>query len=741
VDAPGYNVFVTGPAGAGRLTAVRALLAEAAASGERPHDVCYVNNFRSPERPICLKLPAGDGRRFKRDVERAVRRLGARLEALFDGAAYRHRRAAFLERLEARRQEANATAEARAAELGFVLVDHDADDYTPPEARPLVGGEPVAFAELDGLAPGQLEQLRAARAQLGEALTAHTEALAVIRREGRAGLESMRRDAALPIVRGTVEDLRRRHPSGGVAEHLAALEDDVMDHLLLFADGDEEHALERDPLERYGVNLLVDNLMTQGRPVIYETAPTYHNLFGMIERRTGEGAEGADYRDIRAGSLVRANGGFLVLNANDLLADGEVWATLKRTLRTRKQEIQSHDPHFHFNASALKPVPVDITAKVIVIGPTDLYEELWASDAEFSKIFKVLADFDSATDRDERNTAGYVAVLERMTAAEGLLRADDSALAALIEHGVRLAGRRTKLSAQFGPIADVLREASFWAASGGAAAISGTHVLAAIAEQVRRSRRIEDLIREEIDRGDLLIDLDGARVGQVNGLTVYDLGFYHFGAPVRITASASVGRAGIINIEKEVGMGGASHNKGVLILAGFLQGRYAQDYPLSVSASVAFEQSYSGVDGDSASSTEVYALLSALSELPIRQDIAVTGSVNQKGDIQPIGAVNEKIEGFYDACRVRGLTGRQGVIIPVQNVENLQLRHDVVEAVEQGQFHVWAVSTVDEGVELLTGVEAGARRDDGSYPNGSVNDRVNATLQRWAGTLRGYLSA
>jgi predicted ATP-dependent protease len=750
VDAPGYNIFVTGDAGTGRTTAVRALLAEHVRTGERPPDICYVNNFERPERPLCVKLHAGDGRAFKRDVERRVKLLRARLPILFESKPYRLRRAALLGGLEAEREATRARVEALAAKLGFDLVDGGLEEFSEPAIRVLVDGEPIEFAELEQrveegrLAPVELERLRGPRRELSAAVDEMMAVLKALRREERRGLEAIRRETALIVVRDLVGDLRRRYTGENVAQFLDALEEDVLDRLALFLEPEEGEVEARDqgdPLDRYGVNLLVDNGATAGRPVIFETAPNFHNLFGMIEKRYGAGDEGADYRDIRAGSLVRANGGFLILNAADVLGDDQVWTTLKRTLRTRKHEIQSYDPYFHFNASALKPVPIDITVKVIVIGTANLYEELWASDAEFSKIFKVLAEFDSVIERNACNAAGYGAVVEGTRRQERLRPVDQSALAAIIEHGVRLAGQRNKLSARFGFIADVLREAEYWARVDGAESISDVHVWKAVDGRVHRSRRLEEKIREEVERGELLIDIDGSRIGQVNGLTIYDLGFYRFGTPVRITASASIGRAGIINIEKEVGMSGASHNKGVLILAGFLQDRYAQSRPLSLSASLAFEQSYSGVDGDSASSTEIYAMLSALSELPIRQDIAATGSVNQKGDIQPIGSVNEKAEGFFDICRTRGLTGRQGVIIPAPNVDNLQLRHDVVEAVDRGRFHVWAVATVDEGIELLTGVQAGARREDGSYPAGSVNDRVNVTLQRWATTLRRYFSA
>jgi ATP-dependent Lon protease len=749
INLPGYNIFVTGLTGTGRTTTVRRLLSEFATIGERPPDIAYVNNFEHPEQPICLKLPAGTGRVFQRSMLRMVDQLRSAVQSVFDSSAYRDKRTRLIADVEERQDAVRIAFEERLDGEGFALVEVQMGEYSQPQLLPRVDGEPVEFEELERRAEAgsfpeaeiaRLEELRKGLSVELEEMVARMKAL---RKEARRGLEAMRREFAMPVVRDIVGDIRTRHPGVNVDIYLNALQEDILANVGYFEEPDEDTDDVRrlgDLQARYGVNLLVDNSSVEARPVVFETAPTFHNVFGMIEKRRGEGTEGADYRDIRAGSLVRANGGYLVLNAADVLDDLHVWSTLKRTLRTRMLEIQSYDPFFHFVASALKPVPIEIDVKVIVIGGADLYHALYSFDDEFNKIFKVVAEFDSVLERGRRSIAEYIKVIEKIRFDDRLRPVSESAVALLVEHGVRLAGRQDKLSTQFGLLGDVLREADYFARDAAAEEIDAAHVQRAIDERVFRSRMVEDKIREMIINGELMIDTVGRRVGQVNGLTITDLGYYAFGTPVRITASASIGRTGIVNIEKEVGMSGASYNKGVLIISGFIQDRYAHDKPLSLSASVTFEQSYSGVDGDSASSTEIYAILSVLSDVPLRQDIGVTGSVNQKGDIQPIGGVNEKIEGFYEVCKTRGLTGDQGVMIPVLNIPDLQLRKDVVEAVARGQFHVWAVANIDEGIELLTGLEAGAVAADGTYPPGSVNGRVNETLQRWASTMRDYRS-
>jgi len=464
-----------------------------------------------------------------------------------------------------------------------------------------------------------------------------------------------------------------------------------------------------------------------------ETNPTYPNLFGSIEYAYSRlGPMGTDFTMIKAGSFLKANGGYLVVNALDALIEPGVWMTLKRTLRNQVFEIQNYLSMYLFSSSRLKPEPIKAEVKVVMIGDAFIYNLLFFQDEDFKKIFKIKAEFDSEMKNDGEAIGDYVRFVKKITDEDHLLPMEREGIGALVEYATRVTGRQKKISTRFHLVADIIRESSYWAAKAGKSEVGRGDVETAIRERLGRVSLIEDKIQEMIEEGTIMIDTAGSVVGQVNGLSVYDMGEYMFGKPTRITARTAMGRAGVINIEREADMSGPTHNKGVLILAGYLRGQYATDKPFALDASIAFEQSYAGVDGDSASSTEVYAILSSLSGLPLRQDVAVTGSLNQKGEIQPIGGVNEKIEGFFDVCRAVGLSGTQGVIIPRRNVENLMLRQDVVEAVKQQKFHIYPVETISQGIEILTGIEAGQRGKDGAYEEGTVNWRVDKELTRLA---------
>jgi ATP-dependent Lon protease len=479
---------------------------------------------------------------------------------------------------------------------------------------------------------------------------------------------------------------------------------------------------EEDVFLEYRVNVIVDNSEEKGPPIIIETNPRYKNLFGTIERMIDRnGVWRTDFTHIKAGSLVKADGGFLVINAVDALTEPGVWTTLKRVLRNRQIEIQPLESSIFGSSSALKPEPIDLNVKVIMIGDAYVYHMLYEMDDDFKKIFKVRAEFDNQMPNDQKSMASYVSFIKRLCDEENLRPFELSGITEFIEYGVRLAGDQKKLSTRFSMLADIIREADYWTGKDGATKISGTHIRKAIDERIERVKMVEEKIQEMIIDGSIMIDTEGAVVGQVNGLSVLDVHDYAFGKPSRITVKTAMGRGGIINIEREADMSGPSHNKGVLILGGYLRYKYAQDKPLVMSASIAFEQSYSGVDGDSASSTEVYAILSSISGVPIRQDLAVTGSVNQHGQIQVIGGVNLKIEGFFDVCKARGLTGKQGVLIPHGNIHDLMLRHDIVDVVREKKFHVYCVKTIDEGIAILTG-----------KPPEAIHKLVNARLLKFA---------
>ncbi len=546
----------------------------------------------------------------------------------------------------------------------------------------------------------------------------------------------MDKEEVRPLLSDHIKEMREKYKQEKIDLYLTEVEQSILNNLSIFREKKEEGASAlpaADPFLDYRVNLLVDNTEEKGAPVIFETFPTYKNLFGVIERVwDARGQWRTDFTKIKAGSLVKADGGYLVLNALDTLIEPGVWNNLKRVLRNRKVDIQSYDIYSLFYFSALKPEPIDIDVKVIMIGDPLIYSLLATYDEDFKKVFKVRADFDWQMSYDEEKAKEYVKVIKSIIAKENLLPFDKTGVAEVFNYSIRLAGRRNKLSTRFNIIADILKEASYWAKKEGERYVRDIYVKKAVEHRAFRSRLVEEKIQEMIDEGTLLIDTTGKVVGQVNGLSIYDTGEYSFGRPTRITARTAVGSAGIINIEREAELSGRIHSKGVLILSGYLRYKYAQEHPLIMSASICFEQSYSGVEGDSASSAELYCLLSALSDLPLRQDIAVTGSINQKGEIQPIGGVNEKIEGFFEVCKKRGLQGTEGVIIPHQNIEDLMLKDEVVEACQKGLFHIYAVKTVDEGIEILTGFPAGEKDENGKYPEGTVNRRVADKLKEYA---------
>ena len=554
-------------------------------------------------------------------------------------------------------------------------------------------------------------------------------------------MEELVDEIIMPFIDDSINVLKVTYKHTKVQLYLDEVRSSIRENLERFhappfvaqtAETEPQPPVKQDEFLEYTVNVLVDNSETKHVPIIIETNPKHKNIFGMVEREFEKGGVWrTDFTKIMAGSLLRADGGYLVLNALDALMEPEVWQDLKRTLRTGFIDIQANEPFFGFSSSGLKPEPIEINVKVIMIGDTSLYNLLYFRDDDFKKIFKIRADFDFEMPKTKSGIGQYLRFIKMLCDDEHLLPFDASALAQIIEYGVRLAGRRQKISTRFNIIADILREAEYWARKTGIKTVTGVQVEKALDERVYRIKLVEEKIQEMIDNGSIFIDTKGAVVGQVNGLSVYDTGEHEFGKPSRITARTSLGRSGVINIEREAELSGPTHNKGIAILTGFFRSRFAQTRPLVVDASVTFEQSYGGADGDSASSTEIYAILSSLSEIPIRQDIAVTGSVNQKGEIQPIGGVNLKIEGFYDVCKARGLTGTQGVIIPYQNIEDLMLREEICRAVQKKKFHIYAIKTIDEGIEILTGVKAGKLHRGGSFDQKSINALVDQKLEHY----------
>jgi lon-related putative ATP-dependent protease len=745
IKSLGYNVFITGMVGTGRTTTVKQLLERLEKGDRTPDDILYVNNFKYPDEPVLVVLPAGQGREFSEAMARLIDALSANIPALLKSPYYAERRDGIVEAQQKKQRDILQRFEEEVAEQGFSVVQVQMGLFTRPDLIPMVDGQPTPFAKIEGLVKEKkipkekLESLRAQYEELSAKLESVFESLKEIDEQTREMLRSWDEESISPMIKSGIDEVRARFAFPKIDAYLDEVEKALVKAIDAFKvqkkeDKDKEKDRDKaDDFLEYRVNLLVDNSDQHGAPVVMETNPTYVNLFGSIEAtysRVGMGQ--TDFTMIKAGSFLKANGGYLVLNALDALVEPGVWATLKRTLRNQVFEIQNYLQMYLFTSARLKPESIQPDVKVVMIGDASIYNLLYHMDEDFKKIFKIKAEFDSEMDKGEKAIGDYVRFVRKICDDDRLRPFDKSGLAALVEYATRIAGRQRKLSTRFHVIADVIRESSYWAGRMKKTEVGRDDVEKSIRERFERVSLIEDKIQEMIEEGTILIDTAGAVVGQVNGLSVYDMGQFMFGKPARITARTAMGRAGVINIEREADLSGPTHNKGVLILGGYLRGKYASKQPLSLTASLAFEQSYGGVDGDSASSTEVYAILSSLSGLALRQDLAVTGSLNQKGEIQPIGGVNEKIEGFFDVCKAKGLTGTQGVLIPHQNVQNLMLRADVVAAVKEGTFHVYPVRTIDEGIEILTGVEAGAADKDGNYPEGTVHFLVDRELQRLA---------
>ena len=754
IQSIGYNIFVTGLAGTGRFTTIKAAFEEMDVKGKIPNDLCYVNNFKNPDMPHMLSLPVGQGNGFKKEMETLIETLKKKVPLIFENENYLNKKKELVEGFRNRQAEMFREFEKKVNKEGFALVQIQMGPYSRPGIFPMVEGNPVNIEQLETMVEEnkfsreELERIKGKQAEMVNALEDIFKETRKSEKEIKDELSALDTEMISPAVKDSITDIKERFNYEMIHHYLDEVQEDIVANFHRFKEKEEPSpspipglVLPQpvDTFAEYQVNVLVDNSEIKGAPIIVEMTPNYRNLFGTVERVVDRsGVWKTDFTHIKAGSFLRANGGYLIFNALDSLMEPGVWPALKRTLKNQVMEVQTYDPFYFFATTALKPEPFECNTKVIMIGDTHLYHLLFNQDDDFKKIFKIKADFDSVTGKDEDKVRQYASFIRKVCDEEKLRPFDRTGVAAVVEHGVRIAGRQKKLSTRFHLIADLLREANYWAGKDGSPVVKEAHVDKAIEKRAYRLNLVEEKIQEMIDDGTILIDSDGMVAGQVNGLSVYNLGDYAFGKPSRITVKTSLGKAGIINIEREVEMSGPIHNKGVYILSGYLRDRYAQDKPITMSASICFEQSYSGVEGDSASSTELYALLSSLSGLPIRQDIAVTGSVNQKGEIQPIGGVNEKIEGFFEVCKAKGLTGKQGVMIPHLNIDDLMLRKDVVQAVQEGKFHVYPVKTIDQGIAILTGLEAGERLEDGRFKEGTVNGLVDRKLQDLGKKIKEY---
>jgi lon-related putative ATP-dependent protease len=753
MDQPGYNIFVTGLSGTGRMTTIRRLLKDMETQGPIPNDICYVNNFKNPDNPLAIALPAGFGRQLRTDIDRLVEALKTGIPGVFESDEYQQQRKRVAAVFEEQRQKIIKDFEQKLKEKEFTLIQVQMGPFMRHDVLPVMDGNAVQIEQLETMVTEKkfprkkLETIKKTREKLAEEMTHAFKDIRHIDRELQEAIDKLDQGVISPIIHEMISVIQSKFNTKKLNGYLKDMENHIIENLDRFRKSESESgktdagdaSAGLDSYLEFRVNVMVDNSDTKGKPIIIETSPTYRNLFGTIERILDRsGAWRTDFTRIKAGSLLRANGGFMVINALDALVEPGVWDSLKRTLRNRKVEILTYDPFFNMFTGSLKPDSIDVNVKVVMIGESFIYYLLRERDPDFSKIFKVKADFDTVMPRNQENIQEYVAFVKVVCHQNKLIPFRKSGISSLVEFGVRLAGWQNKLSTRFNVIADVMREADYWARKEDAKTVSDKHVEKAIQAWTDRVSLVEDKIQEQIYEGNIFIDTKGAKIGQVNGLSVYDLGEYMFGIPSRITAQTALGKAGVINIEREAEMSGPTHSKGVMILSGYLQGVFAQEKPLAMNASICFEQSYGGVDGDSASSTEIYAILSSLAEVPIRQDLAVTGSVNQWGQIQPIGGVNHKIEGFFRVCKERGLTGTQGVIIPKTNAKDLMLKPEIIEEVRKGKFAIYPIERIEEGIELLTGIPAGKKDSKGNYPKNTIFGKANQKLSHFADLIKEY---
>lgn len=748
VDAPGYHLFATGPAGTGRRSTLQRLLGERAAQRATPPDLVYLFDFGAPETPRAALLAPGRGEELVRGMARFVEEARGRIADAFESERYGERRRQLAEELEKRGEEALAPLRAFAAERGLAV------ELTPAGVAtiPVTHGHPLAPEQFRALPEAEREKIVAATEEVQAKLPATISRLADIQRESRRRIEELDREVAEFAIGHLVDDLKARFAEPPqLLSWLDRLTDDVVDNLERFRAADAGPPLpepmaasarraDEQFFARYQPNLLVSHPDGNGgAPVVFETNPTHYNLFGRLDYEASFGAVVTDHRRIRPGAVHRANGGYLILDAAQVLTQPLVWEKLKETLRSGRIKIENFGAQLTlFPTATLEPEPVDLDLKVVLVGSTEIYSLLYRLDEDVRKLFKVRADFDVEMPWDEDEAGHYAGFVARQVRDHGLREFDREAVARVIEHGGRLRESQERLSARFQEIGELVAEASHWAGAAGRETVGTGDVEQAIDERVYRSNLIEEKLREEVAKGVFAVDLAGTRTGQVNGLSVAALGDYEFGRPARITATVAIGDGEVLNVDRETELSGPIHDKGFLILSGYLRERYGGERPLSLAASLVFEQSYGVVEGDSASAAELFALLSALAEAPLQQGIAVTGSVDQHGRVQAIGGVNAKIEGFFAACREAGLDGEQGVIVPAANRRNLMLREEVVAAVREGRFHVWAIADVEAGIELLSGLPAGERGADGGYPEGSLHRRVEDRLAAFAAARREF---
>lgn len=745
----GFHIYVSGPPGTGKATALETYLAEEGRLRLPVPDYCYVNQFNNPDHPQYLRFSPATGRIFQYEMHVLLEQLQARVPLAFESESYLAQREEIANGLVDQKRFIFSTLNEKTQSEGFSLQQTQVGTDVRLVIAPIINGETLTEEDFRQLPPEKQQSIMEMRAVLEKDLTVSLKESRHAEINANRLMSELDQEIAGFVMDGLFEDMKEKyHDEPKVVQYLESVRLDMLNSISQFFSANKDSGT-ADTLRsrelifrKYSVNLVVDNSAITGVPVVIEQNPTYPNIFGRLEKEAMYGAVQTDFTLLKAGSLLRANGGYLVMNADDLVRSSVAYETLKRALRNKETTIEEVGEQLGVGSSTtLRPEPIPLDVKIVLVGSPSLYYLLHSTDEDFREVFKVRADFDTQMDRTSQGILDYLSFISRLANKESLLPADTTAAALLIEEGSRLAENQDKLSTQFGDLADILREADYWADVADSQIITDQHIRQAIDSKTYRAGLIEDRVRELMEDGTLVVATGGSVVGQINGLSVLNFGDYSFGRACRITTSVGLGQSGLLDIERESNLGGPIHTKGVLILAGYLSDIFAQDKPLNLSARLVFEQSYDGVDGDSASSAELYALLSALSGQPIKQSLAVTGSINQKGEVQAIGGVNQKIEGFFDLCQAKGLTGQQGVLIPASNVQNLMLRTDIVDAVRTGLFHVYAVGTVDQGIELLTGLPAGELQDDGSFPPGSINALVDQKLHQMTTIMNTFQSS
>ncbi len=743
LENTGFNIFVLGEHGTGKLTSVRELIKKKAETEPVPPDWCYVYNFKNPDMPLALSFSPGRAVQFQKDMADLIKTLRQEIPKIFESKEYDKQRNHIIEEFQKKQKELFTSIEEEATSNGFAIRKSVSGLLIVPVKKTGEALTEEEFEALDEKTKRRIEEIgRTLQEKLDDVVRAVKEAEKLL----KDMLQKLERTAALGAVGHLIDEIKEKYKDNEKAlSYLEDVKEDILDHLDDFKTQEEQapplpfmRIPKAEPVfTRYEVNVIVDNSSQKGAPCVFEHNPTYYNLFGRIEHKFQYGIAITDFSMIKPGSLHKASGGYIVIHALDLLRNLFSYDAIKRAIRNKEIKIEDIWEQYRLiSTTTLKPEAIPLNVKVILIGHPFLYYILYNYDDEFKELFKVKADFDSRMPRDEETIKKYAMFIASRCQAENLLPFDRTGVASVIEYGSRLAGHQDKLSALFGHIADVLREASFWAKKSGDSIVKSEHVEKAIEERRFRHNRIEERLREAVLEDTIIVETTGEKVGQVNGLAVIDLGDYSFGKPSRITARTYTGKAGVINIERETKMSGRIHEKAILILTNYLGSKYAIKKPISLSASITFEQLYEMVEGDSATCAEFYALISSISGIPLKQAIAVTGSMDQNGEVQPIGGVNEKIEGFFDVCKERGLDGSHGVIIPRRNLKHLMLRKDVVNAVKDGKFSIYPIDRVEEGLEILTGMPAGELREDGTYPEGTVNYYVMKRLTEISEALK-----